>query len=343
MTKEVSTTKNYYVYIHKDKETGEVLYVGKGSGGRAYGDWHQRPYSKEDVDIEIVEEFEDKMLAFKYEEILTKRYHKLGEAKFNKKEGERISEKVKSEFSERYSGENNPNYGNKWSEEQKEKVRGKNNGMFGKPSPSRRKCVLTMPNGESIYFNFVSEAYKYFKENFGLSSGKVKELLKTGEPYKAHYSKYKHLEGMTMKYIEESSPKIVIVAGVDRSGKDTLINEIDRQTKYKHITIDRGPESFQAYCDIFEKSDDLKESYKNMELALSSLGSHVLAIYVDCSTEELERRCIETNHEILDFDYHKAFMEYYFDKSAYEKKIKIDTTNRHAKEIVQDLIKEGIL
>lgn len=340
MTNQILTSKNHYVYIHKDKETGEVLYVGKGLNGRAYAGWDQRPYSKENVDIEIVKEFKDEMLALKYEEILTKKYHKLGEAKFNKKAGVKISEKLKSEM---YLGENNPNYGNKWSEEQKARLSGKNNGMFGKPSPTRRKCVLIMPNGESVYFNFVGEAYKYFKENFGLSSGKVKELLKTGEPYKTHYSKYKHLEGMTMRYIEEAPAKFIIIAGVDRSGKDTLINEIDRQTKYKHITIDRGPESFQAYCDIFEKSDDLKESYKNMELALSSLGEHVLAIYVDCSTEELERRCIETNHEILDFDYHKTFMEYYFDKSSYDKKIKIDTTDRHVSEIVKDLIKGGIL
>jgi thymidylate kinase len=342
MTKQISITTKHYVYIHKDKETGEVLYVGKGSGGRAYGDWHQRPYLKESVDIEIVKEFDDKMIAFKYEEILTKRYHNLGEARFNKKEGERISEKTRIEFSEMYKGQDNPNYGNKWSDEQKERVLGKNNGMYGKPSPSRRKCKLIMPDGKQIFFNFVGEAYKYFKENFGLSSGKVKELLRTGEPYKTPYSKYKHLEGIRMEYILESSPKIIVISAVDRAGKDTLINEIDKQTKYKHMTMDRGPESFQAYCDIFEKSDDLKETYKEMEIQLAK-SDCVLAIYIDCSTEELERRCIETNHEILDFDYHKAVMEFYFDNSAYKNKIKIDTTEKHVSEIVKELIEGGIL
>lgn len=339
---EKEETKKYYVYIHKDKETGEVLYVGKGSGGRAYGDWHQRPYPMESVDIEIVEEFDDKMLCFKFEEILTRRYHRLGEAKFNKKEGEKFTPSIKKKFSEMYSGEKNPNYGNKWSDEQKERISGEKNGMFGKPSPTRRKCKLIMPDGEQIYFNFVGEAYKYFKENFGWSCGKVKELLSTGKPAKTNLKKYKHLEGIRMEYIEESPPKIIIVCGVDRSGKDTLINEIDKQTKYKHATMDRGPESFQAYCDIFNKSDDLKDTYKDIELKLSELDC-ILAIYVDCATEELERRCRETNHEILDFDYHKAFMEYYFEASSYKNKIKIDTTNKHVREIVKDLVEKGVL
>lgn len=142
--------------------------------------------------------------------------------------------------------------------------------------------------------------------------------------------------------IEKSLPKIVILSAVDRAGKDTMINEIDKQTRYKHMTMDRGPESFQAYCDIFNKGDDLKEIYKEMELELSKTDI-VLAIYIDCSTEELERRCIETNHEILDFDYHKSVMEHYFDKAPYKNKVKIDTTNKHISEIVKELIEEGVL
>lgn len=147
---------------------------------------------------------------------------------------------------------------------------------------------------------------------------------------------------MTTVSIEKSLPKVVVVAGVDRVGKNSLLEEIDRQTRYKHMTMDRGPESFQAYCDIFNKGDDLKEIYKDMETQLSDSGL-VLAIYIDCSTEELIRRCIETDHEILDFDYHKSVMEYYFDEAPYENKVKIDTTEKHVSEIVKELIDEGVL
>ena len=147
---------------------------------------------------------------------------------------------------------------------------------------------------------------------------------------------------MTTVNIEKSLPKIVIVSATDRAGKDTMIDEIDRQTKYKHMTMDRGPAAFQAYCDIFDKGEELKGYYKKMEKKLTD-NPHVLAIYIDCSTEELERRCRETNHEILDFDYHKAFLEYYFDKAPYKNKVKIDTTEKHVSEIVKELINQGVL
>ena len=345
MTNQILTSKNHYVYIHLSKKTGKVMYVGYGTKNRAWSfpnsdSPFSRPYNKEDVEIEILEYFNKKETAIKYEELITKKYKRNGEAFFNKKAGDKILDELKEK---NYLGKNNPNFNNKWTKEQKSSLSGKNNGMFGKPSPTRRKCVLIMPNGESVYFNFVGEAYKYFKENFGLSMGKVKELLKTGEPYKTHYSKYKHLEGMTMKYIEETAPpKIVIISATDRAGKDTMINEIDRQTKYKHMTMDRGPDAFQAYCDIFDKGEELKDYYKEMEKRLSD-NPDVLAIYIDCSTEELERRCKETDHEILDFDYHKSFLEYYFDESEYKNKIKIDTTNTHVKEHVKNLIEQGIL
>lgn len=147
-----------------------------------------------------------------------------------------------------------------------------------------------------------------------------------------------------MEYIKESESKakLVILCGVDRAGKDTFLNEIDRQTKYKHMTMDRGPIGFQAYCKIFNKDKNLLEQYKEMEKQLSSLYC-VQVIYLDCETEELIRRCKATNHEIIDFDYHKVIYEDCFNKSSFKNKIKVDTTHKHAKEIVAELIKKNIL
>lgn len=142
--------------------------------------------------------------------------------------------------------------------------------------------------------------------------------------------------------LKGAKPKIVIVNGVDRVGKDTFINEIDRQTKYKHITIDRGPDGFQAYCEIFDKGVDAKNYYKRMEQNLA-LDPDVINIYIDCETQELVKRCIETNHEILDFDYHKKIMKAYFDLSPIRQKIVVDTTHEHASEIVKRLIDMEII
>ena len=139
-----------------------------------------------------------------------------------------------------------------------------------------------------------------------------------------------------------SQPKILIINGIDRVGKGTFISEVDKQTKYKHITIDRGPDGFQAYCDIFNKGEELREYYEQMDERLSN-NPDVLNIYLTCDTEELINRCKETDHEILDFDFHKKYMEKYFKKSKIKNKIVIDTTNTHVKEHVKNLIEQGIL
>lgn len=142
--------------------------------------------------------------------------------------------------------------------------------------------------------------------------------------------------------MSNAQPKIIIISGVDRSGKDTLLNEIDRQTKYRHMTIDRGPEGFKAYCEIYDKDPALFTRYDHMEQQMASQPGLFLLLYVDCSTEELERRCRETNHEILPFDYHKSVYEKYVDQSPL-KKVRVDTTSTSAKDIVKKLIDEGIL
>ncbi|MGY0411928.1 hypothetical protein ACW5YJ_01565 [Staphylococcus sp. mip270_02] len=36
-------------------------------------------------------------------------------------------------------------------------------------------------------------------------------------------------------YTNNRLPEILIINGVDRVGKDSFINEIDKQTKYRHI------------------------------------------------------------------------------------------------------------
>ena len=138
-----------------------------------------------------------------------------------------------------------------------------------------------------------------------------------------------------------TKPKFIILEGVDRSGKDSMQDAIDKATRYKHVITDRGPIGFMAYCEIFNKSHELFRHYCQMELALKKLND-VLVIYLTADTETLVDRCIKTDHEILDFDYHKKIYETYVDSSPLPT-IKVNTTHKHVDEIVQDLIKEGIL
>lgn len=138
-----------------------------------------------------------------------------------------------------------------------------------------------------------------------------------------------------------AKPKFIILEGVDRSGKDSMQDAIDAATRYKHLIMDRGSIGFKAYCEIFGKPEELFNSYQSMEEQLAGLDN-VLVIYLTASTEVLVDRCLKTNHEILDFDFHKKVYEKYV-KDSLLPSITVDTTNRHVKEIVQDLIKEGVL
>lgn len=138
-----------------------------------------------------------------------------------------------------------------------------------------------------------------------------------------------------------AEPKFIILEGVDRVGKDTMQDAIDKATRYKHIITDRGPIGFMAYCVIFNKDDSLFDEYHRMENELTKL-KNVLVLYLTAETETLIDRCIKTDHEILDFDRHKKVYESFVRTSKLET-IVVDTTKKDAEEIVQDLIKEGVL
>lgn len=138
----------------------------------------------------------------------------------------------------------------------------------------------------------------------------------------------------------KNDSKMIIVEGTDRSGKTELIKEIKKQTEYAHIVWDRGPIGWLAYGEIHNRDRELMKNYKEIEKQLASFDN-VLIIYLSCDTDELIRRSKNTNHEILDYDVHKAIYKIWFNESLFENKISIDSTCLTPKEIASDLIKEG--
>lgn len=64
--------KKYYIYLHRRSDNGEVFYIGKGSGRRAWSSqgrseyWH-RVKNKYGVDIEVLDYFESEEEAFRHE------------------------------------------------------------------------------------------------------------------------------------------------------------------------------------------------------------------------------------------------------------------------------------
>ena len=73
--------RGYYVYLHRDRATGKVFYVGKGSGRRAWDDSGRNPGWKEMVasltngwDVEIIEEDLSEIEAFEREARLVEQH-----------------------------------------------------------------------------------------------------------------------------------------------------------------------------------------------------------------------------------------------------------------------------
>lgn len=77
---------NYYIYLHKRKDTGEIFYVGKGTKGKKSKHYHRarsksgrnfiwhRITSKSSYDIIIYQDFDDEGLCVKREAELIKEY-----------------------------------------------------------------------------------------------------------------------------------------------------------------------------------------------------------------------------------------------------------------------------
>jgi hypothetical protein len=92
------------VYIHKDKQTGEVVYCGKGSNFR-YCDYNSRCdehlalMKNNQLDYIILEYFEDEIEAYIYEEKITEQYKQINQCKFNISIGRRTSEQTKAKLS----------------------------------------------------------------------------------------------------------------------------------------------------------------------------------------------------------------------------------------------------
>jgi len=137
-------------------------------------------------------------------------------------------------------------------------------------------------------------------------------------------------------------PRIIIVEGVDRTGKTELINEINKRTSYRHIIRDRGPIGYRAYSIIFDRDDKLLEGYWDLEKKLAEIDD-IIIVYLYCETKELIERSIKTDHEILDFDFHKKVYLHCLGTSHFRNRLIIDSTKKNTNDIVNELIEREII
>ena len=222
-------------YVYKHILDNEVIYVGCG-GKRRPHTYHSRNQLYYDivgdrwkeVVIEIVQVFDCKVTALKFEEELTLYYKSLGQCRGNIKnanKGYQHTEESKEKL--RRSGEENGMYGQthteearakiskarkgtKWLEEQHLKFQkhihknganfkgckhaDKTKELMSAKHQSRQGCCVALPNGEQHYFTSRAKCAEFLNMNIV----NVINIINKGEPYYTRYKKFKHLEGMTI-------------------------------------------------------------------------------------------------------------------------------------------------
>ncbi|KZZ86225.1 hypothetical protein [Bacillus sp. SJS] len=183
----------YYVYIHKDKLTKEVVYVGKGSNYRYCGynsrsNEHIAMMKEKKLDYIILKYFDDEEEAYKYEEKITAAYKKFNQCKFNISIGRRISEETKIKLSKVLSGK-------KRSNETKDLMK-KNHARYNAKQVSLYKDGILIRR-----FNSSREAGIFASTNGICSYGWVGRSLKTGEITKV--TKYFPNQGFRFVYDDD--------------------------------------------------------------------------------------------------------------------------------------------
>ncbi|MFZ5932528.1 MAG: hypothetical protein ACOYT7_00360 [Patescibacteria group bacterium] len=143
----------------------------------------------------------------------------------------------------------------------------------------------------------------------------------------------------------ESRPeriKILAFEGPDKSGKSTLIREVNKATDYKFLCIDRFTGSAWVYDRLTERRDRTEE-LSRAEEELSNLDNVlVLTILLNCDPEKLKERITGglTNDDLATEHLEEAIKLYkeYSESIARLPVIIIDTSNRTVDETVQEII-----
>lgn len=163
--------KTFGIYAHRNKLTNEVFYVGQQRKNnsnnleRAF-DFSKHRNKKYDEYV--------KNIGFKNIEVIW--LYKTND------ENEKLHQKEKM-FQEIYHNiykekflttelllhkENNPNYGNKWTEEKKKALSEKKKSLkqsVGDKNGMARSCILYGPNNEQYEFTTLKEMRQWFKDN----------------------------------------------------------------------------------------------------------------------------------------------------------------------------------
>ncbi len=137
---------------------------------------------------------------------------------------------------------------------------------------------------------------------------------------------------------------LLIFDGTDKVGKTSLINAVDKATKYQHIMIDRGPLSYLVY-DKLLKRNSINRVFENLRDLNDLSNINHLAIYLEADEEDVYKRLKEAGEEFLegltpeDFfnEYSNQFFVY---KRNYSNTVIVNTSHTTLEETLNFVLKQ---
>jgi thymidylate kinase len=129
--------------------------------------------------------------------------------------------------------------------------------------------------------------------------------------------------------------RVIILDGIDRTGKDSVKEEIIRQTNGNVIVFVRGFISQIAYSEIFDRDVDEIELFTQMKSFQKN--EFVEYVYLYASEQEIQRRCLETKEKPFDIGYHLQVFNDVVDKCFADVR-KIDTTSKTIQQVAKEAL-----
>lgn len=132
--------------------------------------------------------------------------------------------------------------------------------------------------------------------------------------------------------------KVLIFEGVDKTGKDTLIRQVHKISKYKYWTINRGIGTAIVYGKLNNRDVDLKD-YTKQEYQLLALNP--LVVYLTASNSEIAERIKETNEKdikVSEITRLKMLYANYLKRTPIPY-IKVDTTDKTVRQCAWEIVR----
>ena len=90
--------------------------------------------------------------------------------------------------------------------------------------------------------------------------------------------------------------KMISISGIDKSGKTTILNALNKTTNYQHFVIERDPATVMFFAKLLNRPIDIDEYNK---LMWHYRQMPFLSVLLTCEVDVLEKRFHEHNEPAL--------------------------------------------